>query len=362
VLGGVVLTIFAALSTSAVASPGQSSGPPLQPFGAAQEDAIALATLVLLGAAGGFLSTMHARPGKSMTVTHALLQGAAGATIIVTLAPVDNLIDNIFAMQAHDFIKLVALALIGGYAGSSLIVRMAGQYLKAIDEKQQALEENQRAFEKKQKDLETTANIALNLSEKMLRGLNSDSEEMQSFEEAVQQARSSIRHHIYFRADENRSEHWQNDKVRMARSIPLLSTLVQTEDVKTCHWWCASLAYCLKDKVDPDYAEAVKWLNKAIEVRNAEENVQKCGAYEFNRVICNIKLAAERIDGRVLDEQIKKDLEVLGTTTSRFKDIARHNSDVQRWLTQAQHGESGPLLGSILVDLVASSEATAVMN
>ena len=104
----------------------------------------------------------------------------------------------------------------------------------------------------------------------------------------------------------------------------------------------------------------MKWLNEAINVRNDKEHVQKSGAYEFNRAICNIKLAAERPDQRALDEEIGHDLEVVGTTASRYRDIAKRNPDVQRWLSQAQRGERGSVLSSILIGLVDGHESTTL--
>jgi hypothetical protein len=76
------------------------------------------------------------------------------------------------------------------------------------------------------------------------------------------------------------------------------------------------------------------------------------GAYEFNRAICNIKLATSRPERRTLDQQIKKDLEAVCVTTSRFADIARLDPEVQKWLGRARQGELGFALSPGLTDLI----------
>jgi hypothetical protein len=101
-----------------------------------------------IGAIGGYLSARQKELAGA--IPFHMLQGAAGAVIIVTLAPVDqNTVDNLFIADNTPFIKFVALALIGGYAGGSLLESSVGQLAKGISE----LKENQTELKKNQNKL-----------------------------------------------------------------------------------------------------------------------------------------------------------------------------------------------------------------
>jgi hypothetical protein len=65
----------------------------------------------------------------------------------------------------------------------------------------------------------------------------------------------------------------------MERSMPIFKALTETDAAKTCHWWYGALAYCLKDKRDPDYEEALHVLDEAIAGRG--KNIRS-GAYEWD--------------------------------------------------------------------------------
>jgi hypothetical protein len=89
------------------------------------KELIILSILILTGAFGGYLSAVQRQITFKVSGFH-MLQGAVGAIIIVTLSPVDaHFVSAPFATAADQsaidlFIKLIALALIGGYAGGSL--------------------------------------------------------------------------------------------------------------------------------------------------------------------------------------------------------------------------------------------------
>jgi hypothetical protein len=98
-----------------------------------EHDFFTLLLLCLLGAIGGYLYAVQRRISGVEQNPHEItwfhcLQGAAGAVIIVNLSPVD-LLDNLFTSSWQQlFVKFVALALIGGYAGGALLESSAGQY------------------------------------------------------------------------------------------------------------------------------------------------------------------------------------------------------------------------------------------
>ena len=264
------------------------------------------------------------RKGVLKRRTFHMMQGAAGAIIIVTLSPVDSqIVNGLFGATPQAFIKLIALALIGGYAGGSLLESSASQYAKRIDkieEKQKILEEEA----EKERDVVRSA-------EQILRGNKLSSSDIQEFQRELKEISSSKRWEIAYKADENRRQHWEKDKEPMERSLLIFQALVKTDEAETVHWWYGSLGYCLKDKRNPDYAEAAERLDTAIKIRGPET---RSGAYEFNRAFCNIQLAAKQLDGtgsRTLKEQIRSDLKT-ARNFQRFKDIIDKDSTVQEWL------------------------------
>jgi hypothetical protein len=177
------------------------------------------------------------------------------------------------AADPHLVGKFVAFALIGGYAGHSLLVSPAKQYLdkfNEIDEKQKATDARQLLLERKQRAANEAANTAVRLAEKLLRGLPLTADESASFPRALEAAPSATRYDIALRAGYNRRQNWRTDKEHMGRSIQIFQALVETRQPETPHWWYASLAYCLKDQTEPNYVEAAKLLTKAIEVRDSE--------------------------------------------------------------------------------------------
>ena len=117
----------------------------------------------------------------------------------------------------------------------------------------------------------------------------------------------------------------------MERALLIFEVTVITNDAVVNYWWFASLGYCLKNKNEPDYVAAVASLDKAIKLRSP---TTRSGAYEFNRALCNIKIAEAMPPGsasRELDQKIRKDLEA-AKNFSRFNDVIDHDPAVQGWL------------------------------
>jgi tetratricopeptide (TPR) repeat protein len=342
---------------------------------------IILVILSMAGAFGGYLaaihrnitcSTNHKTPFKMIN----MLQGVAGAIIIVTLSPVDpHILSAPFAVadlsefganrgkptvqadtqeiktaeqyelqerrkrESEDraanieelFIKLIALALIGGYAGGSLLETSAKQYAKKFEEigqKQQELGEKQEEIDQKQERMEDEQRRSLEAireTEKILRGLEPSSEELWRFETLVREGSSFTRFDIANRADEVRRQHWKNDRIQLKWASLIFRSLLKTDDAKSNHWWYASLGYCLKDQPRPDYSEALQCFNDAINLRGSEA---RSGAYEFNRAYCYIKL--EDLDDPKFSRQIEKDLDA-ASKYSRFRDITEACLDVKKW-------------------------------
>jgi tetratricopeptide (TPR) repeat protein len=295
------------------------------------QDLIILFMLSVVGALGGYLAAVQRHLTRSTDPNpfnvSQMLQGAAGAIIIVTLSPIDpHILSAPFAAATDKpvidlFIKLIALALIGGYTGGSLLESSAKQYAKKLDEKLGVIEQKVDTQEEEQK---RTRELVRN-AEEILRGLKMRPNELARFETAVRESSTSARYQIAYRADEVRRQHWQNDKKQLERSELIFRSLLKTEDAKLNHWWYASLGYCLKDKDTPDYLEAIRRFGEAIEMRGPEA---RSGAYEFNRALCYIKMDSPTISK--LTKQIKDDLET-ASKCSRFREIIDANQDIKKW-------------------------------
>lgn len=322
-----------------------------------------LATLLLLsavGAFGGYLWAAQHLAKKIESRRLSLWQGAAGALIIVTLAPVDpKLVDSLFTSPTapvaastnapttssatrddagvplsefpHFFIKLIALALIGGYAGGSLLESSASQFLaKRVGD----LEDRTKEVEERTTDIEDKVEQggeALEMAEAILRGQKPSLTSIADLEQTLTEATSLARFEVANRADENRRENWEDDKDAMERSLPIFEALVKLDEAKKAHWWHASLGYCLKDKLPPDYDRALKCLDKAIEIRGHES---RSGSIEFNRAICRIHMLAQLTDRNLIEtanEKIRHDLET-ASRFPRFSEIIKKDSTIEQWL------------------------------
>lgn len=90
----------------------------------------------------------------------------------------------------------------------------------------------------------------------------------------------------------------RNDE-RRELSIPVFIALIKSDTAKVYHQNHAQLAYALKDKANPDWAEAERLLTEAIEIRDrrGEDGGRE---YEFNRAVCKIRL--ERPAAEIADD------------------------------------------------------------
>lgn len=101
----------------------------------------------------------------------------------------------------------------------------------------------------------------------------------------------------------NRRSNRINEKELMARSIPVFEALISIEESAYYHSYYGQLAFALKDKKSPNWAEAEKNFNTAIKVRRKAE---KEPFYEFNRAICKIMGDSNFKSERPSEEQTRK--------------------------------------------------------
>jgi hypothetical protein len=292
--------------------------------------AILVISLSLCGAVGGYLAA--AQSGLTDIPLFKYITGAAGAIVIVTIAPMQNVLrDLIQKGEIYDIISLVGLALTGGYAGSTLLEAAAARFKTQLDR----VEEKTNRIDTIEQALQKSANatdIATELAHRILNGQQLNVVEMQQFQQALIESTPSTRGSVAYLADENRRQNWQIQPENLERSKLIFQALIQTPEAKSHYWWYASLGFCLKDQVNPDYLEAKNNLDRAIGIRN-DLGHGVSGAYEFNRAYVNIKM--DQIPS--LQEQINKDLDV-ASKFRRWKEIIDSNRTIQEW--KAKHAIS----------------------
>lgn len=93
---------------------------------------------------------------------------------------------------------------------------------------------------------------------------------------------------IYRRAEEQRAQHWQLDKVKMELTRPVFQALVALDKAKKFHRHFGSLGFVLKDQSVPDYAAAIDNLTQAIQIRGPNPSVSGWPLYEWSRAVCRI--------------------------------------------------------------------------
>ncbi len=113
----------------------------------------------------------------------------------------------------------------------------------------------------------------------------------EKLDRAVALASEPVKVQIFNQAWQLRSENWRDPqtKPKVELTIPLFRALIHSDTQNKYHRNHAQLGYALKDKPQPDWAEAEKALTTAIERRGPW---QESGwlFYELNRAQCRIML------------------------------------------------------------------------
>ena len=107
---------------------------------------------------------------------------------------------------------------------------------------------------------------------------------------AIKAASAPVKVHVFYQAQEVRRANWKDPAAKpvMERTIPVLRALVDSETTERFHRNHSQLGYALKDRTNPDWAEAERRLTEAIEIRGSPEKGWRL--YEFNRAHCRIML------------------------------------------------------------------------
>ena len=227
--------------------------------------------------------------------------GIAGAYVIFLLLPTEiggpGEDADVLSGSPFDQMKLLGLALVGGYGGRSLVDRALANLVKKIDDVQQSAD---RVVAEKATDARALELVQLHLD---------DEEEARDSDEiktVVASASRAVRLEIFKQARSVRTENWKNNPLLMARTIPIFEGLIENSAGEVYHRNHAQLGYALKDQGGPDspandWQGAYAQLDKAIAIRNQEsKELRRLDGspaflmYEFNRALCGIKLGKDK--------------------------------------------------------------------
>jgi hypothetical protein len=145
----------------------------------------------------------------------------------------------------------------------------------------------------------------------------------EKIDSAILRASNSVRVQIYSRARDLRSRTWRDpsSKKLMERTIPIFRALIEADTDRMYHANHGQLAYALKDKVDPDYAEAEREFTTAIELRG-NSNEDYWGFYELYRAVCLIKQDPNFVSKTSSDTSLKDRI---------ISDLKRASRDEEAW-------------------------------
>lgn len=270
--------------------------------------------ITLAGAFGGMLYTFREGglvcPHSDSTQPHQYnlgwisdcAYGIAGSYVIFLLIPTE--IGNssggdksLLEGSAFGQIQLIALALVGGYGGRSLVDRAFANLAKRIEDVQESTE---RVVAEKETDALALEIVQLHLDEE------EEAQPTEKMKTAVSAASRVVRFRIFKQARAVRTENWKTNPPLAARTIPIFEALIDNAAGEVFHRNHAQLGYALKDKGGPgstsnDLPGAYVQLNKAIHLRDQEaHDLRRADGspaflmYEFNRAICAIKLGREK--------------------------------------------------------------------
>ena len=266
-----------------------------QPFESPEEENLLYfntwIVVLIVGVAGMFGGLLYGIKDKKMVIPHQsskktlnpgfltdLLFGLAGGLVIYMIVP------GSFNLEAGGFelVKIMAVAIVGGYGGRALVERVLAQQIKDLESKVEILEEQTRwdaiamALLKQHLDDDPDAPP---VSEKELK-------------EAILSASTRTRVIAFDQARQFRKESTTRNRSDLfEKVIPVFEALIEADVDNKYHRNHSQLSYALKGKPSPDWMRAEEEISKAIRIRD-EQKVVGFLIYEYIRAVCNINLGA----------------------------------------------------------------------
>jgi len=150
-------------------------------------------------------------------------------------------------------------------------------------------------------------------------------------DEAVTKASATAKLTIFSVAHRLRSENWENGKDKMERTIPVFRALIASDRENKYPRNHADLGFALKDKNPPDYAEAVKALERAIEIRG-DWHVKGWVLYEYNVAICRIELDPDYSAGKASSGEARSAIIGYLAAAQRGMGELRPSTAIDMWM------------------------------
>lgn len=268
-------------------------------------------------------------------ISHALF-GIAGALVIFLVVPIDNTTtvqaDTVNLTLTWD-IRTLAFALVGGYGGRALLPTLADGYLKRAAK--QVAEETKAETQKQIEEVKQTAQQATKtaqdaqkIAEEQKTGLHATvtEEELRQREELNATTLANIKEHLepdnsvnpelvakiretlpkvsptirveaFELARKYRHDYWNGtpeEKQLMERAIPIFEGLIAADTEGRFSRNYGQLAYITRDKIPPDYAKAIEYFDKAIEIRNNTNDSNQYPLYNIMRAISRVALVQQQ--------------------------------------------------------------------
>jgi hypothetical protein len=101
------------------------------------------------------------------------------------------------------------------------------------------------------------------------------------------------RQQAFQRAEVHRRANWRTNKPVMELVIPVFQALIASDKENLYHRNHGELGFALKDKVNPDWEEALRELTIAIGIRGQPASQKGWAVYEAVRALCRINLDLE---------------------------------------------------------------------
>ncbi|WP_431686477.1 hypothetical protein [Hahella sp. NBU794] len=152
-------------------------------------------------------------------------------------------------------------------------------------------------------------------------------------DEAIAAASPEAKAKIFYQTWKVRGENWRNNKQLMEKTIPIFRALVKSDPDGRYHMNHGQLGFALKDKVTPEWENALTELSCAIDIRggNKEEGWRY---YEFNRAICRINLDEDFRSNQASAPPVRKAIvaDLKEAIAHDFTDLVSANENIQAWM------------------------------
>jgi hypothetical protein len=242
--------------------------------------------LTTFGAFGGLLVSMyyerlylprrHKNCSLDLGVISDCLFGAAGAVIVFLVVP------GAFDLTTDfNVMKVVATAIVGGFAGRALVESVASKTLKDVD-----------ALRQERDELKEGA-IAIEMLD---RQLDPDGEppDENALKEAITSSSERIRTFVFREARRFQTETFDAGKQQqMLKVKPVYEALIDADKEDVYYRNHAQLGYLAMYREEPEWEKGIEHLTNAIKSRNKAGQEGRFGIYEYCRAVCKIRLGKQ---------------------------------------------------------------------